>query len=172
MPLLKNGHVIGEDAFVPVGDEDALPENKPVLVSYARWQAEKDKLAGRNTPLGISLPNILDILDFGPEADRFDLIVLSFPKFSDGRAYSQASLLRGRFGYKGELRATGHVLQDQLWHMARSGFDAFEIPRPDAAEAFARAMQSFSAVYQPTVDGRPTALRQRLAAARKTDTAA
>ena len=164
MPLLKNGRLVGEDAFVPVADDTAIPASGAVLVSYGRWQAEKDQLAGRNSPLGISLPNSLDVLTFGPEAERFDLIVLQFPKFSDGRAYSQARLLRERFGYRGELRATGHVLQDQLWHMQRSGFDAFEIARPDAAEAFAGAMQSFSHVYQPTGDGRISALKQRLAA--------
>ncbi|WP_341897042.1 DUF934 domain-containing protein [Ferrovibrio terrae] len=163
MPLLKNGHIVGEDAFQPVADDAALPASGAVLVSYARWQAEKDQLSGRNSPLGISLPNTVDVLDFGPEAERFDLIVLSFPKFGDGRAYSQAHLLRARFGYTGELRATGNVLRDQLWHMQRSGFDAFEIPREDAAAVFAKALQSFSHVYQPAADGRVSALKQRLA---------
>ena len=171
MSLLKNGQIVGEDAFQPVADDAELPASGAVLVTYARWQAEKDRLGGRNSPLGISLPNSLDVLDFGPEAERFDLIVLHFPKFSDGRAYSQARLLRERFGYTGELRATGHVLQDQLWHMQRSGFDAFEIARDDAAEAFATAMQSFSHVYQPAADGRISALKQRLAASRKKDAA-
>jgi len=171
MSLLKNGHIVGEDAFQLVADDATVPASGAVLITYARWQAEKDQLSGRNSPLGISLPNNLDVLDFGPEAERFDLIVLSFPKFSDGRAYSQARLLRERFGYKGELRATGHVLQDQLWHMQRSGFDAFEIPREDAAEAFAKASRSFTNVYQPTGDGRVSALKQRLAAARKKEAA-
>ena len=164
MPLLKHGRILGEDAFQPVADDAALPASGAVLVTYARWQAEKDHLSGRNDPLGIILPNNLDMLDFGKEAERFDLIVLQFPKFSDGRAYSQARLLRERFGYPGELRATGHVLQDQLWHMQRSGFDAFEIARADAAEAFAKASRSFSHVYQTTGDGRVSALKQRLLA--------
>lgn len=173
MPLLKDGRIIGEDAWEPVADDAPIPDNKPVLISHARWQAEKAVLSGRNAPLAISLPNNLDVLDFGAEAERFDLIVLHFPKFSDGRAYSQARLLRERFGYRGELRATGHVLQDQIWHMLRSGFDAFEIARPDAAEVFANALtHGFSAVYQPTGDGRVSALKQRLLAARKQEAAA
>ncbi|MEK9970733.1 MAG: DUF934 domain-containing protein [Ferrovibrio sp.] len=171
MPLLKDGRIVGEDAFRPVADDAALPSDGAVLVTYARWQAEKEQLSGRNAPLGVALPNTVDVLNFGPESARFDLIVLSFPKFSDGRAYSQARLLRERFGYQGELRATGHVLQDQLWAMQRSGFDAFEIPRADAAEAFAKAIKSFSHVYQPTGDGRVSALKQRLAAARKQEAA-
>ena len=171
MPLLKQGRIVGEDAFQPVADDAALPASGAVLIPSARWQADKAQLDGRNSPLGIVLPNTLDILGFGPEAERFDLIVLQFPKFSDGRAYSQARLLRERFGFTGELRATGHVLQDQLWHMQRSGFDAFEIPRDDAAAAFAAAMRSFTYVYQPTADGRVSALKQRLVAARKNEAA-
>lgn len=171
MPLLKNGQMIGEDAWLSVADDAPLPEHRPALISHARWQAEQEHLAGRNAPLGIHLPNTVDVLDFGPEAGRFDLIVLEFPKFSDGRAYSQARLLRERFGFAGELRATGHVLQDQLWHMQRCGFDAFEITREGAAEAFAAAMRGFSHVYQPTGDGRISALKQRLAAARKQEAA-
>lgn len=171
MPLLKDGRLIGEDAWLSVADDAPLPEDRSTLISYARWQAEKEHLAGRNAPLGIRLPNTLDVLDFGADAGRFGLIVLEFPKFSDGRAYSQARRLRERFGFRGELRATGHVLQDQLWHMQRCGFDAFEIPRADAVEAFAAATQSFSHVYQSTGDGRTSALKQRLAAARRQEAA-
>ena len=119
-------------------------------------------MQARNAPLGIALPNNLDVLTFAPEAGRFGLIALSFPKFSDGRAYSQARLLRERFDYRGELRATGHVLRDQLLHMHRAGFDAYEIGRPDAAEVFAKALASLSVFYQPTGDGRITARDLRL----------
>lgn len=171
MPLLKHGRQIGEDAWISVADDAPLPHDRPALISHARWQAEQQHLASRNAPLGIRLPNTVDVLDFGREAGRFGLIVLEFPKFSDGRAYSQARLLRERFGFAGELRATGHVLQDQLWHMQRCGFDAFEIARDDAMAAYDAARRSFSHVYQPAGDGRPSALKQRLATARKQEAA-
>jgi phosphoadenosine phosphosulfate reductase len=58
---------------------------------------------------------------------RFDLIALDFPKFSDGRAFSTARLLREKFGYAGELRAVGNVLSDQIPLMRRVGFDSFEV---------------------------------------------
>ena len=161
MPLLKQGRVV-EDSWVKIADDASLPEDRPVLVSHARWEAEKAALQARNAPLGIALPNNLDVLTFAPEAGRFGLIALSFPKFSDGRAYSQARLLRERFDYRGELRATGHVLRDQLLHMHRAGFDAYEIGRPDAAEVFAKALASLSVFYQPTGDGRITARDLRL----------
>lgn len=166
MPLLKHGRVI-EDAWVKLPDGATLPDGLPVLVSHARWEAEKMILHKRDAPLGIALPNSLDVLTFGNEAERFDLIALAFPKFSDGRAYSQARLLRERFGYRGELRATGHVLRDQLLHMHRAGFDAYDIASmsnsgPDAAEVFATALASLSVFYQPTADGRVTARDLRL----------
>lgn len=170
MPLLKDGQVI-EDRWTPVADDAPLPDDRPAVVSHARWLAEKDSLQKRNAPLGIVLPNTLDILEFGAEATRFGLIVLQFPKFSDGRAYSQARLLRERFGYTGELRATGNVLRDQLLHMHRTGFDAWEIAREDAAETFISALRDFSAFYQPTGDGRVTALKQRLLLASRREAA-
>lgn len=161
MPLLKQGQV-ADDIWIKVADDAALPEDQPVLISYARWEAESKSLSQRNAPLGIILPNTLDVLSFGHEAGRFGLIMLDFPKFSDGRAYSQARLLRERFGYTGELRASGDVLRDQLLHMHRAGFDAYDIAHPDAAEVFAKALASFSAYYQPTGSSPLTVWRQRL----------
>jgi uncharacterized protein (DUF934 family) len=161
MPLLKHGRLV-EDVWVKVEDGGHLPEDLPALISLARWEAEKPALQKRNAPLGILLPNSLDLLSFGPAASRFGVIALQFPKFSDGRAYSQARLLRERFGYRGELRATGNVLRDQLLHMHRAGFDAFEIACHDAAEVFAKALASLSVFYQPTADGRITARDLRL----------
>jgi len=173
MPLLKHGRLVGEDAWIAVADDAPLPDDdRPVLIGHARWTAEKFVLAKRNAPLGIRLPNNLDVLEFGDEACRFDLIVLTFPKFSDGRAYSQARLLRERFGYRGELRASGQVLRDQLRLMHRCGFDAYEIDRPDAAAAFADALRDFSAAYQPAADGAATALEQRLQRLRRREVAA
>lgn len=161
MPLLKHGRV-AEDVWVKVEDGGYLPDDQPALISFARWEAEKADLQKRNAALGILLPNNLDVLTFGEEAGRFGLIALQFPKFSDGRAYSQARLLRERFGFTGELRATGNVLRDQLLHMHRAGFDAFEIDRVDATEVFAKALSSLSVFYQPTGDGRITARDLRL----------
>ena len=161
MPLLKAGQIV-DDPWIRGAEDAALPDDQPVLITHARWEAEKEALSQRNAPLGIILPNSLDVLGFGAEAGRFSVIVLSFPKFSDGRAYSQARLLRERFGYIGELRASGDVLRDQLLHMHRCGFDAFEIARADAAEIFAKALAAYSAYYQPTGSSPQTVWAQRL----------
>jgi uncharacterized protein (DUF934 family) len=117
----------------------------------------------------LALANTDDVLALGSALAGVKLIVLNFPKFTDGRAYSQARLLRERLGYTGELRATGAVFLDQLPFLLRCGFDSFESEQKGFAEALAKARTLFSVVYQPTGDGRVTAgtlrLQQRKAVA-------
>ena len=120
----------------------------------------------------VSLANTDPVEDLAPHVGRLRLIVLHFPKFSDGRAYSQARILRERMGYSGEMRATGGVLQDQLPFLLRCGFDSFESDQKGFGEALMRARTLFSVVYQPTEDGRPTASQLRLVSRRIMATAA
>jgi uncharacterized protein (DUF934 family) len=110
----------------------------------------------------VSLSNTDPVEDLAPHVGRLRLIVLNFPKFSDGRAYSQARLLRGRLGYTGELRASGNVLRDQALFMLRCGFDSFESEQPGFGEALAKARSLFSVVYQPAEDDRTPAALLRL----------
>ena len=110
----------------------------------------------------LALANTEDVLQLGARLDGVNVVVLDFPKFTDGRAYSQARLLRERLGYAGELRATGAVFFDQLPFLLRCGFDSFESDQKGFGEALARARTLFSVVYQPTGDGRATASQLRL----------
>jgi uncharacterized protein (DUF934 family) len=90
---------------------------------------------------------------------RLKLIALHLPKFTDGRAYSQARSLRERLGYRGELRATGGVFRDQLPFLLRCGFDSFESEQAGFGPALAQARTLFSVVYQGAADDRtPVAL--------------
>jgi len=108
------------------------------------------------------LDNTENVTKLGPRLDGIELIVLQFPKFTDGRAYTQARLLRERLGYTGELRAAGQVYIDQIPFMLRCGFDSFASAQKGFAEALAKARSLFSVVYQPTGDGRATASQLRL----------
>ncbi len=163
MPLIK-GDALAPDPWVTLGDEEALPEGAPAIVSFERWQSERETLVTRNAPLGIRLrsdqPPKLVLQDL----DRFAVIALEFPKFGDGRAYSYARLLRERYGFRGELRAVGNVLRDQALFMLRCGFDAFEVTEGTPIEGWREALGEISVVYQPTADGRPVAhgLRARI----------
>ncbi len=161
MPLVKGGKIMG-DAFVHVADDAPLPAAGAILISAARFLAEAEVLASRVGQTGVIWPNNRDLDDLVPHLDRLALVALVFPNFRDGRAYSQARLLRERHGYRGELRATGQVLRDQFVFMLRAGFDAFEVKKESDAEAFAATAKRYSVFYQPTGDGRITALHRRL----------
>lgn len=165
MPLYREGTseaLIVEDPWLRLTDDAAVPADGMVLVSFARWREARAALLARRGPVGVALANTDPVEALAPDVSRLDLVTLHFRKFSDGRAYSQARLLRGRFGYQGELRATGGVLQDQAAFMLRCGFDAFESEQKGFGEALARARNLFSVVYQPAEDARAPASLLRL----------
>ena len=139
-----------------------MPDRLPVIVSAARFLAAADALTQREAPTGIIWPNDRRVTELAPYLEGLALVALVFPTFKDGRAFSQARLIRERYGFRGELRATGQVLRDQFLFMLRAGFDAFEVTKDADAEAFAQVSRRYSVFYQPTGDGRPTALRARL----------
>ena len=155
MPLLKDGALV-EDAWTSCPDGTDLPEDKPAFVTLERWQTERDRLLGRNAPLGIRLKSDQSPEQLGPDLGRFQAIALEFPKFNDGRAFSYGRLLRERFGYTGEIRAVGPVIRDQYLLLKRCGFDTVEVkPGTDAGE-WEAALGEFTNPYQPTGDGRPS----------------
>ena len=161
MPLVKGGNIT-DDTFVAVADDAALPEAGDVLVSATRYLQDPDSFAKRTGKTGVTWPNNRDLDDLVPHLERLAVVALMFPSFRDGRAYSQARLLRERHAYRGELRATGQVLRDQFVFMLRAGFDAFEVRKQADAEAFAQTVKRYSVFYQPTGDGRITALHRRM----------
>jgi uncharacterized protein (DUF934 family) len=160
MALIKNGELVAS-SFVDVSTAETIPPTGPVIVSLAQWQAQRDALVARGTPLGIRLHSDQPPELIAADLPRFDVIALEFPKFRDGRAYSYARLLRERYGYKGELRAVGDVLLEQLFFMLRTGFDAFELASQDPLGDYRTALADFSVWYQPAADGRPTAVQLR-----------
>ena len=153
MPLVKDGQIV-EDRFVYVLDDAPVPERGSVIVPAVRFLAHRAELIQRPAPIGVLWPNNRNVFELAPHVDRLALVALVFPSFRDGRAYSQARLLRERHGFRGELRATGDVLRDQFLFLARAGFDAFEVKKDADAAVFASAIARYSVFYQPTGDGR------------------
>ena len=139
-----------------------MPGDGAILVSAARFLEDPEAVLKRAGKVGVIWPNNRDLDDLVPYLDRLAAVALVFPTFRDGRAYSQARLLRERHGYDGELRATGQVLRDQFVFMSRAGFDAFEVKKDADADAFAETVKRYSVFYQPTGDGRVTALNRRM----------
>jgi len=158
MPLIKNGRVADEDwAFV---EDDAPLGEGQVSVTLARFKAERDVLLGRNVPLGVRLSPDDDPHDLAEDLERLTLIEVSFPKYADGRGYSQAQLLRRRLGYEGELRAVGDVLRDQALLMVRSGFDAVMLANSNLA-GFEAALAEYKHAYQSDATGTVTVFERR-----------
>ena len=161
MALIKNNEVV-DDPFVDAAEADTLPASGPVIVSVEQWQAHRADLVGRGAAVGVRLRSEQSPELIAGDLEHLAVVALEFPKFRDGRAYSYARLLRERYGFNGEVRAVGDVLMEQLHFMIRTGFDAFDLNEgDDPLGAFRAALADFSVWYQPTGDGRPTALQLR-----------
>lgn len=160
MQVIKDGRII-DDAWQSVEAEGPLPEGD-IIVPYARWLREREALlchhAGR---VGVLIDGDTPVTELEPDLPRIPLVALSFPKLADGRGYSQAVMLRRRLGYRGELRAVGEVLRDQLRDMYRCGINAFVLPEGKDIEDALKAFGEFSWCYQPGFDGEPTVAERR-----------
>lgn len=156
--ILQAGQTVA-DHVVHVGDEDVLPDTGDVLVSRARLLADGEQLAARRAAghrVGVRLTTEDSAETAASLLDRVDLVALYIPKFVDGRFFTTARLLRERYGYRGELRVCGDVVPDQVFYMHRCGIDAFEVPGPaHRLEAAARALSTFTEVYQGALDRGP-----------------
>lgn len=161
MPLVENGRIV-EDRYARIGDDEPIPARVPVIVTAARFLAGADELARRDGSLGVLWPNDRRVAELRPWLGHLALIALVFPKFRDGRAYSQARLLRESCRFSGTLRATGDVLRDQFHFLVRAGFDSFEVKKEADARVFAEVLARYSVYYQAGADGGPPALRRRL----------
>src|SRR5580704_490013 len=113
MLLVENGRIV-EDRYVRILDDAAIPDRIPVIVPANRLLADAHELVRRDGSLGVLWPNDRRVAELEPWLGHLALIALVFPKFRDGRAYSQARLLRETYGFRGTLRATGDVLRDQF----------------------------------------------------------
>jgi uncharacterized protein (DUF934 family) len=158
MPLIRveSGRPgVANDTFIAVADDAELPQSGGAIVSLARFQKERETLLGRNAPIGVRLTAAESPEVLGDDVHRLSVVTLAFPAFSDGRAFSWARILRTRMGYKGEVRAVGHFIFDQLNYQRRVGFDAWATDRYGVAD-FERAFTEMTNVYQPSTDGKKT----------------
>ncbi len=156
--IIKGREVVADDWSVLRLDETDTPEGAVVpdgkiIVPLAVWLAQRDALGARaagTVGVWISPDESGDAIK--GEFDRFAVIAIDFPKFTDGRGYSIAYNLRKRLRYTGELRAIGDVLRDQLFSMHRVGFDAYAT-RPDRSIHDAlKGLTVFSETYQASAD--------------------
>lgn len=163
--IIKNNQVLDDHWHLLPADaslQDALDCPAPI-VPLALWQAHGTELAGQST-LGIWLDSHELVEDIAADLPSFTLIALNFPVFTDGRNFSNARLLRERYGYRGEIRAVGDVLRDQLLPMKRCGFDAFVVRSDRDPQDALLALGEFSVQYQAAWDTPLPLFRRRAAA--------
>ncbi len=159
--LIKDGAIV-DDRWTLIRDVElfaTVAEDEPVIVPLAYWTQLRDLLSARSN-VGVWLAPSDDPAKLGDDVGRLPLIAVDFPQFTDGRGYSTGRLLREKFGFKGELRAIGDVLRDQLYYLQACGFNAFAL-RADRSLADAlKGLADFSDNYQATAD-RPLPLFRR-----------
>ena len=152
---LADGGRIVDDTWTEIDTAEGLhaaDDGSPLLVSHAVWSTERATLIARGTPIGVRLEAADDPASIADDLERFALIAVHFPKFTDGRGYSIARLLRQRYGYQGPLRAVGDVLRDQLFYMLRCGFDSFAMKHDAQVDGALSAYRDFTEAYQTSVD--------------------
>ncbi|MCR5882751.1 DUF934 domain-containing protein [Rhizobacter sp. J219] len=123
------------------------------LLTLSQWHGVRAQWP-QDVPVGVIFPNDADIEELEADLPRLSLVALQFPKWVDGRAYSQAHILRSRYRYKGEIRATGEALVDMVSLMQRTGFDAVALRADQSIEAAERALRFFPGYYQGDVNER------------------
>ena len=151
MALIKSGALV-DDPWRTVSDQaDLATDEVPQIISLERWQQAEGGPRGWPRRLGIRFRSDQSPALVAGDLGRFEIVALEFPKFTDGRAFSYARLLRERYAYRGEVRAVGNVLRDQFLFMLRCGFDAFEVDCERPLEAWHQAVAEFGVCYQPEI---------------------
>ena len=157
--IIVNGEVVSDHWVTVTPCENGnitVPESGDVLVSLETLGNNKEALLAHDGKIGLLLSGDTELSDIDADLENIDLIAINFPKFADGRGYSLARILRERACYKGELRAVGDVLRDQMFYLHRCGFNAFVVREDRDVEDALNAFKDFSVTYQADVhDERP-----------------
>lgn len=145
MQIIKDRQLI-ENTWQFIADDQDLPANANITISLKRWQEQQAQLQAYQGQLGLRLSST-DSSDSIGGLNQLALIELDFPVFTDGRLFSHARLLRSKHGFKGEIRARGQFLADQVFYLSRIGVNAFELEANLIPTALA-ALDDFSVSYQ------------------------
>jgi uncharacterized protein (DUF934 family) len=150
MQLIKDQQII-DNTWQYIADTDELKPGD-ISVSFARWQADKKQLLVHDGKLGIRISSADSVDELADDLDTLKLIELDFPDFADGRLFSQAWLLRGRYHYQGEIRAIGHYIPDQVFYLARVGVNAFSPKMAEELPDIINKLKDFTVNYQRSIN--------------------
>lgn len=166
MPRLIKDGVVSENPWQCIAKDaeiaDAInDQSNQILVHLSLWQDHKEELKASQKEVGVWLDSEDDPYDLANDAVELPLIAVNFPVFRDGRAFSSAAILRERLSFKGELRAIGDVLRDQVFYMKKCGINSFEVGDSLDADDLLKAFADFKDSYQSTVENPEPLFRRR-----------
>ena len=159
MRIIKDKKIV-EDHWRHVGPNQDMFLGD-VIVPLDIWQSDCESLQKKNGKLGVLLEPDQHPSEIADDLDKFDVIAINFPTFMDGRGYSYAKILRDQYNYKGEIRAVGDIMRDQLFYLQRCGFNAFEIKEGKNIEEEIKGLNDFSETYQVSADQKVPLYRRR-----------
>ncbi|HLV16378.1 MAG TPA: DUF934 domain-containing protein [Pseudomonas sp.] len=154
--VTDNWHLLDKGASL-----EGVPNSDNIIVPLALWREHAHALKARDGALGVWLDADEAVEEISDSLDCFQVVALNFPTFTDGRHYSSARLLRERYGYRGEIRAIGDVLRDQLFFMRRCGFDAYAVRADRDPYDALEGLKDFTVTYQAATDDPRPLFRRR-----------
>lgn len=150
MQIIKDRQIIDDNwSFVA---DDAELKTGNISVSLARWKIDKQQLLNSKEKIGVRIGPADSVEDIGIDLKGISLVELDFPAFTDGRIFSHAWLLRGRYNYQGEIRATGHFMPDQVFYLSRVGVNAFHFEQAEDLPLALATLNDFTVNYQKSID--------------------
>jgi len=149
MQVIKDKQIV-DDSWSYVADDTELKDGD-ISVSLARWKKDKQLLLKSNGKIGVRIGPADSVEDIAADLKDIQLVELDFPAFADGRIFSHAWLLRGRYNYQGEIRATGHFMRDQVYYLSRVGVNAFSPEKTEDLPVALSNLNDFSVNYQKSI---------------------
>jgi uncharacterized protein (DUF934 family) len=150
MQIIKDKQMV-DNPWTHVADDAELKAGN-ITVSLARWKQDKQQLLAREGNIGVRIGSADAVDDIAPDLKDIQLIELDFPDFADGRLFSHAWLLRGRYNYQGEIRATGHFMPDQVFYLSRVGVNAFNPEKGEDLPVVLSHLHDFTVKYQSSIN--------------------
>ena len=150
MQIIKDKQII-DDTWSYVADDDEIKAGN-ISVSLCRWKQDKQQLLAHNNKIGVKIGPDDSVDDIANDLKDIQLVELDFPEFADGRLFSLAWLLRGRYNFQGEIRATGHYMPDQAFYLSRVGVNAFKPEKPEDLPLVLSHLNDFTIKYQNSIN--------------------
>ncbi len=154
MKIIKDKKII-EDNWTHFTDDEEIKNgdnDNNITVSLSRWKNEKIALVNHKGELGIRLSPADNVEEIADQIQNLSLIALEFSVFTDGRSFSQARLLRSQYGFKGEIRAMGNYMPDQIFYLSRVGVNSFQLEDPEKLPLALSTIEDFTVKYQASTN--------------------